>query len=355
MTLFLDDELAAATGGIVDLFAGPGGWSEGLRMLGEHDVGVELDRWACATRRAAGHATVEADVAALDPHDFTGTTGLIASPPCQAFSTAGRKHGRTMLDKLLDAVDRGHWHARPHHDPNVWLALEVGRWFEALWPEWVALEQVPSALPIWEHYAERLHGAGWSTWTGVVNAADYGVPQTRRRAVLLASAVVEVGPPPPTHAERPSAGLLPWRTMLEALDGDPALSWKVSTGRDWNADTGTSQVVDGATSPAPTLTGKAPSQWLIGTDRRPVRDAAVAELGGLFAETTSTRPETSQHSVMNTARRLTVAEALVLQSFPSSYPVQGTPTSAFEQIGNAVPPLLARHLLAQVITTKGQP
>jgi DNA (cytosine-5)-methyltransferase 1 len=47
---------------ILDLFAGPGGWSEGLRELGLADVGIEIDRWACATRAAAGHATIRADV-----------------------------------------------------------------------------------------------------------------------------------------------------------------------------------------------------------------------------------------------------------------------------------------------------
>lgn len=53
---------------IVDLFAGPGGWDEGLRMLGIHDVlGVEWEPNACATAEAAGHRRLQADVAAIDP------------------------------------------------------------------------------------------------------------------------------------------------------------------------------------------------------------------------------------------------------------------------------------------------
>lgn len=53
-SLFYADELAEALedAEIVDLFAGPGGWSRALELLGHHDVGVEYDRWACATRRA---------------------------------------------------------------------------------------------------------------------------------------------------------------------------------------------------------------------------------------------------------------------------------------------------------------
>ncbi len=56
---------------IVDLFAGPGGWDEGLAALGRRDVvGVEWDEAACLTAEAAGHRRVRADVAALDPVAF---------------------------------------------------------------------------------------------------------------------------------------------------------------------------------------------------------------------------------------------------------------------------------------------
>ena len=80
-------------GRIVDLFADAGGWDEGLRLLGYEAVGIELDRWACATARAAGHERVEADIAAIDPMEFAPVWGLIGSPPCQAYSTAGKGLG----------------------------------------------------------------------------------------------------------------------------------------------------------------------------------------------------------------------------------------------------------------------
>lgn len=318
MSLFYDAELAAVTSDVVDLFAGPGGWSEALRLLGHSgDVGIELDRWACSTRRAAGHETLEANVALVDPQDFRGAAGLIASPPCQAFSTAGRKHGRTMLDQLIDAIDRGQWDARPHRDPNVWLVLEVGRWFDELLPAWVVLEQVPAVLPLWEHYAKRMHGAGWCTWTGVLDAADYGVPQNRSRAVLIASARDVVGRPPATHGTVD----VPHVTMSAALGLDGFAA--VSTGRDWNSATGESQTFDPATRPAAAITGKSGQQWhlLPGDSPR----------GG------------PGH------RHLTVPEVLTLQSFPPDYPVRGNRTKQFEQIGNAVPPRLGAAVLAQVL------
>jgi len=78
---------------VVDCFAGPGGWSEGMASIGIRAVGLELDGDACRTRVAAGHRTVLADVTAYPPEAFRGFDGLVASPPCQAFSAAGKREG----------------------------------------------------------------------------------------------------------------------------------------------------------------------------------------------------------------------------------------------------------------------
>jgi DNA (cytosine-5)-methyltransferase 1 len=78
----------------LDLFAGMGGWDWGARSLGIEPLGIELDHAACETRRAAGLATAEADVTTLDPADFAPCDLLIASPPCQGFSTAGKRDPR---------------------------------------------------------------------------------------------------------------------------------------------------------------------------------------------------------------------------------------------------------------------
>src|SRR5690606_37870098 len=80
-------------------------------------------------------------------------------------------------------------------------------------------------LPLWSALAHVLERHGFSTWAGVLCAADYGVPQTRRRAVLMASRVRAAMPPTPTHAEMPGMfGERPWVSMAEALGwGGPAL------------------------------------------------------------------------------------------------------------------------------------
>lgn len=151
-------------GRIVDLFAGPGGWDEALLQLGRAaDVlGIEYETNACATRRAAGHHTLQADVGTVDEQDYADDLeGLIASPPCQAFSTAGKGAARDLLPDLLDSIRNHRWSDRADPDPRVWLIVDRGRWLHNLNPEWVALEQVPAVLPIWQAYAGLLRSRGY--------------------------------------------------------------------------------------------------------------------------------------------------------------------------------------------------
>lgn len=85
---------------VFDLFAGPGGWSHALAVLGVRDVGLEWDEWACKTRVRAGQLTIRTDVAMYPVWPMVGRTdGFIASPPCQAWSMAGKRLG--LVDQPL--------------------------------------------------------------------------------------------------------------------------------------------------------------------------------------------------------------------------------------------------------------
>jgi DNA (cytosine-5)-methyltransferase 1 len=223
------------TGAILDLFAGPGGWDLGAREAGLPDpLGVEWDDAACATRRAAGLPTLQGDVAALDPTEVArGLAGivahgidavvwlLIASPPCQAWSLAGKGLGRShdvevcekavrdLADpetaRMLEADglttrDLLATYAAECEDPRSILVAEPLRWALELRPELLAWEQVPPVLGFWELCAGLLREHGYSVWVGLVSAEQYGVPQTRKRAILLARR--DGGPvtgPTPTH------------------------------------------------------------------------------------------------------------------------------------------------------------
>lgn len=206
-------------------------------------IGVEWDEHAAKTATAAGHRTIVGDVLEQNPYDVLARTGGIggeylliqASPPCQGLSTAGKGVGREDLDKLFEAVvkcDRtpasvkfwSDWLQDNCSDERSPLTFEIIRWVAELGPEFVMLEQVPAALPIWEAIADKLETWGYSTWAGFVHSEQFGVPQTRKRAMMLASSESKVEAPVPTHSkfhnrspERLDAGVLPWVSMAEAL------------------------------------------------------------------------------------------------------------------------------------------
>jgi DNA (cytosine-5)-methyltransferase 1 len=116
------------------------------------------------------------------------------------------------------------WLAETALDDKSALCLYPLYWALELEPEWITMEQVPTVLPLWEAIAEVLRSNGYSVWTGNVQAEQFGVPQTRKRAILLASRVREVTAPVPTHSkfhnrtpEKLDEGVQKWVSMAEAL------------------------------------------------------------------------------------------------------------------------------------------
>ncbi|MEE4546496.1 DNA cytosine methyltransferase [Streptomyces sp. V4-01] len=410
---------------ILDGFAGPGGWAEGLRLLGLSEVGLEWDASACATRVAAGHRmTIRCDVSQYPTAPFAGRVRVkVDSSPCQAWSRAGKGLGlidqplvHQAVDDLAAGRDTRAKLLTACADPRSLLAAEPMRWHHDLRPETLLMEQVPDVLPLWRQYAQILRSWGYSVWCGILCAADYGVPQTRRRAILIASRIREVTAPAPTHAEHPQGdnlfgpGLLPWVTMAQALGwgatGRPVPTvtagggktggaepfptqaraallasqergqWVLRTNRGGVRLDGERQLIDPSAQPAPVITTKTGEQWVLrsgqsvsgqgraerGMDEPAVTITSRADLCSWVQD----RPATtvcatdriappghrdrssggeSQYASPDTVR-ITQAEAAILQSFPADYPWQGTKTKQFEQIGNAVPPLLAAHIAA---------
>ncbi|MFR9724000.1 DNA cytosine methyltransferase [Streptomyces sp. MS19] len=375
---------------IVDLFAGPGGWAQGLRLLDEQraglDVGLEWDAWACRTRAAAGYLTIRTDVAKYPVRPLLGRVrGLIASPPCQAWSTAGRRLGlvdqplvHQLVADLADGRDTRAALLGACRDPRSVLAAEPMRWLHALHavgqPEWVAMEEVPPVLPLWRQYAAVLRKWGFSTWAGVLNSADYGVPQTRRRAILLASRTRRASPPEPTHAAvaEPETlfgpGREPWVSMARAL-GWGATDRPVPTvcagggpgGGPEPFPSGSRRALANARDRGRWTHRPTDTSWWLRTNsqrhasiRRTDEPAATLFFGNRANECVWTTGSTEGTEAPE-AIRITAAEAGVLQTFPRDHPWQGNKGQQFSQVGNAVPPRLAAHLLAPLLGASFQP
>lgn len=174
----------------IDLFAGAGGLTQGLKDAGFFvAAAVERDRRAARTH-TLNHPEVamwNADIRDIDPSEIVSQlrlprVDLVAGcPPCQGFSRVRTKNGAIVADVRNDLID------------------DYVRFVEALQPRSIMLENVPGLLahPRWSAAAQRLEELGYPATQGTscLNAADYGVPQRRRRLVMLAVQGAAVPPP----------------------------------------------------------------------------------------------------------------------------------------------------------------
>jgi site-specific DNA-cytosine methylase len=362
---------------VVELFAGPGGWSEGIAVvLGVKidAVGVDISPDACATARAAGHRRICADITTLDPEHIAlrYTGAVIISPPCPTFSPAGKLSGLDAqnIAILCEAIgyvseaagtmtiadigcedlypdedecpmcaeygyhdgfrersgitwDEVRAQAAGVTDPRIALMLEVVIWPLALQAagapiRWMAMEQ-SSNLPddILDDLAMEFYSSDWKYADREVReAADYGLPSRRKRVYMIASRWYGT-----TTTATARIRPLPATSMAQALGWQPGE--RVNTRGTRPIDPKTGRAKGGNC-----FSADGPSWCLTGKSRTWKRES-----DGL---------------------RLTEAEAGLLVGFRRSYPWQGSRTSAFQQAADVVSPIMAAIVLSGMFGALGE-
>jgi len=315
---------------VIDLFSGAGGLSLGLEHAGfQAALAVECDADASDTyRRLFPRADLrQCSIEDIDFRSFAGNVELVdGGPPCQPFSSGGKRLGvddeRNMIPEFLRAL------------------REIA-------PPVFVMENVPGlAGGAWRRYLDAFlrdaSALGYETHARVLTAAHYGVPQKRRRLFVVGSMIGPPSLPAPTHGL--GTGRL-YRAAGEYLRPDTVIGVpnpsKVTYAKkpdlrpspyDGHLFNGGGRAID-LMGLCPTILASA------GGNKTPFIDP-LGEVPRYHAELLRGMPP--REGALPGARRITVAEAAIIQTFPEGVTFCGPRSSQYRQVGNAVPPLLAR-------------
>ncbi len=308
----------------LDLFCGAGGLSVGLHAAGIRTVGaVEIDNDAGATYRNAFPSTevLQEDIRQVDFKRWRGVDLVAGGPPCEPFSTGGLRQGsddaRDFLPDFVRAVQEV--------QPRAFL-----------------MENVPGLAAFGEYLHETLRPL-MATYRisgpHIVNAADYGVPQSRRRMIIVGCREErDFRFPEPNLAVRTPAGAV----LSYRVNGEPNPSKIVYCKTpDLRPNPYHGQLFNGGGRainlevPAPTILAAAGGNktHFLDCGEEVPRYHRHLRLGGV--------PRVGE---LPGARRLTVRESAAIQTFPADFEFLGSRSSQYRQVGNAVPPKLAEIL-----------
>lgn len=325
---------------VIELFAGCGGMALGFKDAGFRTVlANEWDKDACDTLRANITDRV-LNCAIQEIEAFPKADVVAGGPPCQGFSNLGE---------------------RVPNDPRNQLWRHFFRCVEQVRPKVFVLENVPPLLKSAEYGEMRrlAEGLGYKVEGRVLNAADYGVPQTRKRAIVIGSRIGEPSFPMPTHVDPLKQNLLTqhllrWRTVRDAIGHVPL----VPTGLDWHI----------GRNPTPKSIQRYRSipaggnRWNLPLGIMPEcwkrkTEGGTDLFGRLWWDRPSVtirtefyKPEKGRYLHPVAHRPITHLEAALLQSFPEDFKFCGRKINVGIQIGNAVPPVLALALANHIAT-----
>lgn len=328
---------------LIDLFAGCGGLALGFMQEGFRPVAaVELDRDAAETYQANVDSRIEAvDIATV--RKWPKVAVVIGGPPCQGFSQLG---------------------SRDPDDPRNRLWREYVRVLDESGANVFLMENVPQLLHSdqFDLFRRSVVRRGFTILSGVLNAADYGVPQARRRAIVIGSRFGEPLFPERTNGPLSLSGA-PYVTVRDAWSAAPELA-REPTGE--NRHTSRPNVRAGSVlryKAVPKNGGnrfqmqanleQAGRRDLVPPCWRKKSTGTTDVFGRLWWDRPSVtirteffKPEKGRYLHPSADRAITIREAARLQSFPDSFvfPEGQSMVSVARQVGNAVPPKLANAL-----------
>lgn len=340
----------------VDLFAGSGGLSLGLARAGFRvRVAVEIDGDSVRTYRAnhRGTRVIEKDIRKITGGQIlkrarAKNVDLLAGcAPCQGFCSLTRKNRR--------------------RDPRNDLLLEMGRLAASLRPKAILMENVPGLANVgkrvFNRFLSKLGRLGYECDWRVVQMADHGVPQSRRRLVLLAGKGFKIPFPPPTHHKHAKQGekARGWVTVREAIGGreaPPTLGEALAAGGPGEFDWHVVRRLRPATTARlkaslPGASRTSIDEELLPRCHRKGYDGFRNVYGRMSWDAPSptitggcTTPAKGRFGHPSRRRTtISVREAALLQSFPAGYKFEtDSIDSACAMIGNAVPPRFAEAL-----------
>lgn len=342
---------------VIDLFAGVGGLSLGFEQCGFDVVLANEYEPSIANAYKENHINTEVLVGDITQLDLDATFGkfkgnidvVIGGPPCQGFSQKGQR--------------------KTIHDPRNFLFKYYVKVVKLVKPKYFVMENVPNLLSAEDGFfrkeiEELFNSLGYQLTMGVLNASDYGVPQNRRRAVIIGKRG-STAPNLPT----PKRNIVTiWDAIsdlayLESGEGEEVQEYKYEPQSAYQSmlregssllynhkATHHSALALERLEMIPPNAGKEvlPKEHLTksiysGTWTRMRKDEISVTITTRF-DTPSSGKFT--HPFLN--RAITVREAARIQSFPDTFHFIGNKGSQMKQVGNAVPPLLAKAI-AEVI------
>lgn len=340
-----------------DLFAGVGGMSQGFKMAGNFDIAfaIEYDKDIAKSYQKNHDKT---DVYAKDISDIDvdllhkkhpNIDVIIGGPPCQGFSQKGK---RLSLD-----------------DPRNYLFQQFVRFVKEFKPKYFVLENVPNIVTTANGYfkdqiVSAFNQIGYDVTYGVLCAADYGVPQDRHRAVFLGQiGKLEVKLPQPNGKKTTIREAIYDLPFIESGEGAEEMLYdKPATSDFQKLMRGDSQTLYNHTATkhnAMALRRLAMIPKGAGKEVLPPEERTKSIYSGTWSRmieddisvTITTRYDTPSsgrftHPILD--RCITTREAARIQSFPDSFVFYGTKTCQMKQVGNAVPPLLAKAIAEQI-------